>query len=51
MYTLIAFGLSYIFYPGYIRLLQRFKANKTLRIDAASGGKAEIFNKLHAHKA
>jgi phospho-N-acetylmuramoyl-pentapeptide-transferase len=27
------------------------KANKTLRIDAAGGGKAEIFNKLHAHKA
>jgi phospho-N-acetylmuramoyl-pentapeptide-transferase len=51
IYTLVAFGLSYIFYPGYIRLLQRFKANKTLRIDAASWGKAEIFNKLHAHKA
>lgn len=51
MYTLIAFGLSYMLYPAYIRLLQRFKANKTLRIDAASGGKAEIFNKLHAHKA
>lgn len=51
MYTLLAFGLSYLLYPLYIRLLQALKANKTLRIDAASWGKAEIFNKLHAHKA
>lgn len=51
IYTLVAFWLSYMLYPAYIRLLQRFKANKTLRIDAASGGKAVIFNKLHAHKA
>lgn len=51
MYTLVAFWLSYLLYPMYITLLQKLKANKTLRVDAASGGKAEIFNKLHAHKA
>ena len=51
LYTLFAFGVSLIFYPVYIRFLKHMKANKTLRIDATSGGKAEIFNKLHAHKA
>jgi hypothetical protein len=51
IYTLVAFGLSYLLYPLYIRILQKFKANKILREDAASGGKAVIFNQLHAHKA
>lgn len=51
LYTLFAFVLSLVIYPFYIKLLQKFKARKTLRVDAASGGKAEIFNQLHAHKA
>ncbi len=51
IYTLVAFWLSYLLYPLYIRILQKFKANKILREDAASGGKAVIFNQLHAHKA
>jgi hypothetical protein len=51
LFTLFAFALALVLYPRYIRLLQRFKAQKTLRVDAAGGGKAEIFNKLHSHKA
>lgn len=51
LYTLFAFGVSLLCYPLFIRFLKHIKANKTLRIDAASGGKAQIFNQLHAHKA
>ena len=51
IFTLFAFVLALVLYPLYIRILQRLKAQKTLRIDAASGGKAEIFNQLHGHKA
>ncbi|MEI7477424.1 MAG: hypothetical protein WCJ81_02640 [bacterium] len=51
IYTLVAFVLALVCYPLYIKILKKIKANKTLRVDAASGGKAVIFNELHAHKA
>ncbi len=51
LYTLFAFVVSLLLYPLYIKLLQKMKFKKTLRIDAVTWGKAEIFNKLHAHKA
>jgi UDP-N-acetylmuramyl pentapeptide phosphotransferase/UDP-N-acetylglucosamine-1-phosphate transferase len=44
----LAFMISFILYPFYIKILRKIKAGKTLRQDATSGGKAEIFNKLHA---
>jgi len=47
---IISFIISYILYPFYIKLLVKLKAGKTLRDDATSGGKAEIFNSLHKKK-
>jgi len=51
LYTLIAFGLALLLYPFYIRLLRHMKAGKSLRETAVGGGVAEIFQKLHGHKA
>lgn len=51
VYSLVAFFLSLIIYPFYIVLLRNLKAWKSIREDWTSGGKAEIFNKLHGHKA
>ena len=51
IYTLIAFILGLVLYPVYIKLLKRRKAGKLLRESAVGGGLAEIFQKLHGHKA
>lgn len=47
---IVSFVIIFILYPFYIKLLYKLKAWKTLRDDATSGGKAEIFNKLHEWK-
>ena len=49
-YALVSFGISLLLYPAYIKLLQRVKAGKTIRENAATGEKSEIFSKMHAHK-
>ena len=49
-YALVSFGISLLLYPAYIGLLQRVKAGKTIRENAATGEKSEIFSKMHAHK-
>ena len=46
----LSFIITFVFYPFYIRLLQKLKAWKLLREDATSWWKAEIFNKLHKWK-
>ena len=51
LYAVVAFVLALVLYPAYISFLKKHKAGKVLREDATSGGKAEIFNKLHSHKA
>ncbi len=51
IWGIVAFFISFILYPFYINLLKKLKAGKTLRDDATSGGKAKIFNSLHAKKA
>lgn len=51
LYAVLAFVLALVVYPVYINFLRNHKAGKTLREDATSWGKAEIFNKLHKHKA
>ena len=51
IFALIAFALGMVMYPFYIKLLQRFKAGKTIREDTATGEKSTIFVKLHKHKA
>jgi len=51
IYSLVAFFLSFLIYPFYILLLRRLKAGKSIREDSTSWTKAEIFNKLHWHKA
>ena len=44
------FVITFVIYPFFIQLLYKLKAGKTLRDDATSWWKAEIFNKLHANK-
>lgn len=51
IYSLIAFFLSLMIYPLYIRFLTRIKAGKSIRESATTWDKARIFNKLHWHKA
>ena len=50
-FTLATFIIAIIIYPLYIKLLKKRKAGKTIRNDTATGEKAEIFAKLHWHKA
>ena len=47
---ILAFVVSFVLYPFYIKFLRKIKAGKTLRDDATSWWKATIFNKLHANK-
>ncbi len=47
---ILSFIITFVLYPFFINLLRKLKAWKTLRDDATSGGKAEIFNKLHEWK-
>jgi len=47
---ILSFITSFVLYPFFIALLKKLKAWKTLRDDATSGWKAEIFNKLHEWK-
>lgn len=51
LFTLVSFILALCLYPGYIRLLAKWKMGKTLRETTATGEKAEIFTQLHAGKA
>ena len=48
--SILTFFITFIVYPFFIKLLYKLKAWKTLRDDATSWWKAEIFNKLHAEK-
>jgi UDP-N-acetylmuramyl pentapeptide phosphotransferase/UDP-N-acetylglucosamine-1-phosphate transferase len=50
-FTLATFVIAIIIYPIYIKLLRKRKAGKTIRSNTATGEKAEIFSKLHEHKA
>ena len=50
-FSLLAFFLAMVFYPPYIRLLQRRKMGKTIREHDATGKDATNFKLLHAHKA
>ena len=46
----ITFIITFVLYPFFINLLYKLKAWKTLRDDATSWWRAEIFNKLHEKK-
>ena len=50
-FTLATFIIAIIIYPLYIKLLKKRKAGKTIRSNTATWEKAEIFAKLHEHKA
>jgi len=50
-FTLATFIVAIILYPIYIKLLRKRKAGKTIRSNTATWEKAEIFAKLHEHKA
>lgn len=50
MFALIAFFVSWIFYPIYIALLKKYKLGKTIRESAVTGEQSKIFTELHKHK-
>ena len=50
LYLLVAFFLSLIIYPFYIKFLQMLKLWKEIREDSATWDKAALFAKMHAHK-
>lgn len=50
-FALIAFFLSWILYPLYIRILKKLKAGKTIREVSVTWEKSEIFSELHKHKS
>ncbi len=50
VYSLIALFLSGVLYPIYISILRKHKIWKTIRENAATGEKSEIFAEMHSHK-
>ncbi len=51
LFALIAFFLSIWTYPLYIKILKALKIKKTIREKSWSWTNAEIFRKMHLHKA
>lgn len=51
LYASMSFTLAIFAYPGFIRLVQRFKFTQKIREDDMSGKKAKLFAALHAHKS
>jgi len=49
-FSLVAFLLSFILYPAYIRFLQKIKAGKQIREATVTWEESSIFRELHAHK-
>lgn len=50
IYGLLTFVLSVVIYPFYIRVLQYYKAGKTIRDADVTGSEATIFHTMHQHK-
>lgn len=50
IFALAAFFISWILYPLYIKLLQKYKMGKTIREDAVTWEKSVIFSQMHEHK-
>lgn len=50
IFALIAFFISRILYPIYIKLLKKLKMGKTIREASVTWEKSEIFSELHKHK-
>lgn len=51
IFSLFAFFMALVAYPFFIALLKDLKMGKSIREDSVTGSKAEIFQKLHSHKA
>lgn len=51
IFSLIAFFVSWIVYPLYIKLLRKYHMGKTIREEAVTGEKSPIFSQMHEHKA
>lgn len=50
-YGFFTFVLAVAVYPGFIRLIQKYKLTQKIRDEGLSGGVAKLFSALHAHKA
>lgn len=51
IFSLIAFFVSWILYPLYIKILKKYHLGKTIREEAVTGEKSTIFSQMHQHKA
>jgi UDP-N-acetylmuramyl pentapeptide phosphotransferase/UDP-N-acetylglucosamine-1-phosphate transferase len=51
IYAVASFGIAFVLYPWYIQWLRRVKIGKTIREESVTGDKAEIFARMHSHKA
>lgn len=51
LYSLFAFFCALVLYPLFIRFLKYLRVGKTIREEAITGDKAEVFQAMHAHKA
>lgn len=50
IFALVAFFISRIVYPLYIKILRKYKMGKTIREQAVTGEKSTIFSQMHMHK-
>jgi phospho-N-acetylmuramoyl-pentapeptide-transferase len=51
IFSLIAFFISWVLYPLYIKILRKYHLGKTIREEAVTGEKSTIFSQMHQHKA
>ncbi len=50
IFSLVAFFISWIVYPRYIKILKRYKIGQTIREVSVTWDKAPIYTQLHQHK-
>ncbi len=51
LYSGLSFLLAVLVFPDFIRFVQNYKLTQRIRQNGLSGGVAELFRKLHSHKA
>ncbi len=51
LYSAFAFGIGIVLFPEFIKFIQKYKLTQKIREEAMDGKVANLFKKLHAHKA
>ncbi len=50
-YSVLTFMIGVLFFPAFIRFIQRYKLTQKIRSEDVSGKKAKLFTALHLHKS